>query len=142
MKSNPIVFKECEVTEVDDILITRFNGDFTLDLAMKLQPMANVMAARYGYRLLLIDVGRLGTITAEARRYLAEDQRHERKAGSVAVVGATFAIRTVATMLIKAVSLLSKVPVSLEFFQKEEQAFAWLERERIRLRAIIDTIGA
>ena len=104
--------------------------------------MANVMAARYGYRLLLIDVGRLGTITAEARRYLAEDQRHERKAGSVAVVGATFAIRTVATMLIKAVSLLSKVPVSLEFFQKEEQAFAWLERERIRLRAIIDTIGA
>lgn len=137
MKSSPIVSEQCDVEEVDDILITRFHGDFTLELAEKLQPLTNAMAARYGYRLLLLDLEHLGTITPEARRYLAKDQQRERKDGSVAIVGATFSIRTVATMLIKAVSLLAKIPVALEFFQNEEEALAWLGRERMRLSAMI-----
>ena len=137
MKNNPLIFEKCETEQIDDILMTRFYGDFTLELAMKLQPLTNSMAARYGYRLLMINVEHLGAINPKARRYLAEDQKRERKDGSVAVVGATFAIRTVTMMLIKAVSVLSKIPVALEFFQNEEEAFAWLERERNRLRAIV-----
>ncbi len=137
MKSKDIALEGCEVREVDDILITRLAGDYTLDLAVKLQERTNAMAARYGYRLLLLDVEHLGTVSPAARRYLAADQKRERKESSVAIVGASFAVRTVATMMIRAVSILTNLPVALEFFEKEEQAISWLNQERNRLRAIL-----
>lgn len=141
-KSNPDLTEPCEVFEVDDVLVTRFFGNYTLELAMELQPRSNAIAARCGYRLLLINVRRLGTVTREARRYLVEDQQrqgNDRKASAVAVVGANFATRTLATMLIRAVSSLTKQPASLAFFEMEEQGFAWLEQERNRLRTMVSS---
>jgi len=137
MKSTPIVFKNCEVQEVDDILVTRFTGDYDVEHALKLQAITNELATRVGYRLLLIDVREMGAVTSGARRFLAQDQQRDPRPSSVAIVGATFGIRTIATMTIRAVGLLTKMPATLEFFDTEEQALAWLERERIRLRVMI-----
>jgi hypothetical protein len=136
MKNNLVALENCEVWEVDDILCTRFTGDYTLRLAEQLQVRTNAMAARHGYRLLMLDLVHLGANTPAARRYLAEDQKRERKKSSVAIVEASFAIRTGVTMLIRAVSVLTNIPVALEFFQDEEHALAWLREERNRLRAL------
>lgn len=142
MKSDDLAFEPCEVEEVDDILITRLTGDYTLKLAEKLQDRVSAMGARYGYRLLLLNVERMGAVHPEVRRYLAEDQKRQRTESSLAIVGANFAIRTVAVMLTRAVSILAKLPVSVEFFHNEEQALTWLRRERNRLRVIIAAKGA
>lgn len=136
MKSNLVVLDNCELWEVDDILCTRFTGDYTLNLAEQLQVRSNAMAARHGYRLLLLDLSQMGAVTPAARRYLAEDQKRERIESSVAIVGASFAIRTVVTMLIRAISILTNLPVALQFFQDEENALVWLREERNRLRAL------
>jgi hypothetical protein len=134
MKSTSILLDNCEVQEIDGILIVRFGGDYTLELAVELQAITNAVAARDGYRLLLFDLRGLRSVTPAARRFLIEDHERERKPSFVAIFGASFAIRTLATMVIRAMNALTKVPVVLEFFDTEERAQGWLQNERNRLR--------
>lgn len=137
MPSSPNLLETCEVFRVDDILVTRFNGDFTLEIMKELQAMARAQSAQYGYRLLLLDVRNMGVITPEARAFLVEDQKRESIESAVALVGASFAIRTIASMLTRAVKSLTKVSIALRFFDTEDAARNWLGQERNRLRASI-----
>lgn len=136
-KSSPNPLESYEVRQIDDMLITRFRGDYTLEAAKELQVLANAVGVQYGYRLLLIDVREMKDVPRETRRYLVEDQQRERRESSVAIVGAGFAMRTIATMTIRAVGTLTNIPVGLKFFETEEQARIWLEQERNRLRTLI-----
>jgi hypothetical protein len=80
----------------DNALLVRLEGDYTVDVAVYSRTFATRMGQKYGYRLQLIDVTKAGTITPEARRDLLQDRRKVRVPGAVAVVGASFAVRTLA----------------------------------------------
>lgn len=137
ISSSPNLSEHCDVFEIEDILVTRFRGDYSLEIAKELQLKTNLLAKRHGYRLLLLDLTHLGVVTRQARAFLVEDQRQERKPSAVAIIGASFAIRTLATMMIRAVCALTNTPASLEFFATEEEAQKWLSQERNRLRTSI-----
>jgi len=134
--SSPHLVDHYEVVEIEDILCFRFYGNYTLQIATELHERMSE-AARRGYLLLLLDVGKMNTVTREARRYLVGKRRLEQKETAVAIIGASFALRTFMTMLIRAVSTLTKIPAALNFFETEEQALGWLRQERNRLRTAV-----
>lgn len=133
LKSQPFV-GPYEVIEEEELLSIRFQGDYTLEVASELHARMGAIGARYGHLLLLLNVRRLGTVTREARRFLSENRKRPHKTTSIAILGASFTMRTFATMLIRAVSALTNIPAALRFFDSEAEARTWLHDERNRLR--------
>ena len=116
------------------MLILRLDGDYTLDVATYVQMHIARVSDIYGYRLHLIDVSLAGTISPDARRLLLEN-RHKSKAPSVvAVVGARFAVRTLAHMVLRAMQSLTKTHVIVDFFEDETAARTWIDSQRNRLQ--------
>lgn len=133
MKSQPFI-GPYEVIEEDDLLHIRFQGDYTLEIASELRARMDAIGARFGYLLLLLNVRRFGTVTREARRFLAENRKRSQKSTAIAILGASFTARTFMTMLIRAMSALTNIPATLRFFDTEAEARTWLHDERNRLR--------
>jgi hypothetical protein len=117
-----------------DLLILRLEGDYTLDVATYVQAHIASVSDEYGYRLNLIDVSQAGTITADARRFLLENRRQTPMPGAVAVVGASFAVRTLAHMVTRALRALTNAYLGTDFFADETAARTWINTQRNRLR--------
>lgn len=117
-----------------DLVVLRLEGDYTLDAAMYVQGLLEQMERNHGYRLNLIDVRLAGTITPEARRYLLERRKKTRGASAVAVVGASFGVRTLAQMVMRALQMLTKAYLGVDFFTDEMAARSWIDIQRKRLR--------
>ena len=79
----------------------------------------------------LFDLSALKAIAPSARKRVAE---HGRTIlfGAVAVVGASFSIRTVSSMLMRAGKIIApkKIPFSVQFFDSVEDANAWFDTVR------------
>jgi hypothetical protein len=88
----------------------------------------------------LIDVSLAGTISPEARRFLLENRRRTKVPGAVAVVGASFTVRTLAHMVIRALQALTKSYLGMHFFTDEAAARAWIDAQRKRLRGELEEI--
>ena len=125
---------QIHIVPEDDVLLVRLEGDYTVDVAVYSRTFATRMGQKYGYRLQLIDVTKAGTITPEARRDLLQDRRKVRVPGAVAVVGASFAVRTLAQMVTRALQTLTKTYLGVGFFEDEKGARVWLCAQRNRLR--------
>jgi hypothetical protein len=125
---------QIHIAPEEDLLIARLEGDYTIDVAVYSQTFTGIMGQKYGYRLQLIDVTRAGTITPEARRCLLQDRHKTRVPGAVAIVGANFAVRTLADMVTRALKTLTKTHLGVGFFDDEKGARLWLNEQRNRLR--------
>lgn len=123
------------VVKNSDLITIRLEGDYTLDVAIYVYEHIERAGNEFGYRLNLIDVRRAGTITPDARRYLLERRKGSTTPSVVAIVGASFAVRTVAHMVTRALGLLTKSYVAVEFFAEEIAAHAWIDAQRNRLRS-------
>lgn len=123
-----------DVQEEGDITVVRIQGDYTLAVERYMQAIREDLEDRYGYRLVLIQVDKIGTITNDARRALVQWNRGGKAPGAVALVGASFATNTLARMVLSAARILTKRDLEFDFFGSEAQARAWLSERRERMR--------
>jgi hypothetical protein len=114
-----------------DIVIARIRGPYDADVARYLESPYIAQVERFGYRLALLYAGETTTITPEARRLMSEWDALNQNPAAGAVVGASFAAKTVAGMLARAVSIITRKPVALVFFDTEFEARKWLDRQRV-----------
>lgn len=121
----------------DDIAVIRIVGEYTIEMVAQSARLRDEQSARFGYRLALVDVTHGRTISAETRRAIVEDGRKRRVPESIAIVGTSFTTRTIASMVMKAIVLLTKKQSRTEFFADELAARAWLAQERVRIKQIL-----
>lgn len=123
--------------EPPDVTFLSYVGDFDGDSMHRLDQIARQFSVPRPYVLVLIDMSRVGTITAEARKRSAEDGIGVPMRG-VAVFGASRAVRVVMSVVSRALDLFhgghSDNPT--HFFATEAEARAWIaERRKIVLAA-------
>lgn len=98
---------------------------------MAYHAMAEEAYAQHGSYFGLIDITHLTIINAEARRWMADWTRTHEVSGC-AVFGGGLLQRTVVTLLSRAIALIRPTPFQVMLFKTEEEARAWIAKERMR----------
>ena len=116
----------------DDLVVVRIRGAYDESVVRYLECLYAQQADLYGYRLALVNGRETTTITPEARRLMSQSDTTRRDRMACAVMGASYAAKTVAKMLIRALKLLTTLPapLELEFFDTEAEARVWLDTQR------------
>lgn len=117
-----------------DILCLTIRGEMTPDNARHELALLAKLCDEQGYALVLVDLTHSTAMKPEARRSLAEWNRAPNRQAT-AFFGATLAARATASLLMNAKTLVSQHRPNYMFFETEALARAWLESERVRLRA-------
>jgi len=131
---SPMKPPQIQLKRENDLLVLRLEGDYTLECAEYVQRHLEEISKEYGYRMIMIDVRRAGTVTSDARRLLRANRNQSRYPSVVAIVGANFAVRTLAHMVLTALRTLTKTSLGVQFFADENSARAWIDSQRNRLR--------
>ncbi|WP_437670361.1 STAS/SEC14 domain-containing protein [Sorangium sp. So ce131] len=118
----------------DGLLCTVLDGDLSEDMAHALAAACLHVVESGREVLLLCDARRAGALPPAVRKVLADEMRSVRLVG-VAVVGASFAMRVVATLTAKSIELLSGQLYPVKFLATEAEGRAWLLTQREALRA-------
>jgi hypothetical protein len=126
--------------EPPDILFWQVVGDLSEAEMLRLRAAARSLSAGRPYVLSLVDLSRIGTVSAGARKASIDPEPVAPLLGT-AIFGATFTIQVVAQLVSRAGDLLLKPKDSLDassiqFFATEDLARAWLveRREVARLK--------
>jgi hypothetical protein len=120
--------------DAEGILCTAIDGDISDETARAIAAACRRLSDSGRQVLVLSDARRTGTISASARKVMAEELRNVRF-DAIALFGASFAVRVVSTLAAKTVQLLSRQSYPVEFFETEGEARAWLLAQRDTLRA-------
>ncbi len=81
----------------------------------------------------LADLSQLATVDHEARKHASMDVRVKRVAG-IAMLGTTFHIRVLMTMIVRAAEIIhNDSRGKLRFFDTTREAMDWIKQERERL---------
>lgn len=118
-----------------DLYFAEFVGDLRAEHMPELNAVGNRYVRQNGYKLILVDATRAGTMTPEARRMNIDNLRKNPGLSATAVFGTSMVTRTMVTLLFKAMDLLSGREATVAFFKTEAEARAWLDAQRLRLRA-------
>jgi hypothetical protein len=118
----------------DDLIVFRIRGPLDGSVARYVGALQDQLALQVGYALELQDCSQITTFTAEARRSFFEWNRKRQYPGAVAIVGASFVLKTMAMMLFRAVKLIVTVAAEMEFFDTEAEARAWLDAQRALMK--------
>jgi hypothetical protein len=115
-----------------DLVVARIRGPYDESVARYLECVHSQQGDLYGYRLALVNGRETTTITPEARQLMSKLNPTRRDRMACAVVGASFATKTVAKLLVRGLMLLTRLPVPLaiDFFDTEAEARAWLDEQR------------
>lgn len=123
-----------EVSQVDDVLIMRVRGAFSLEDAKDYVCVREAVRSQQKYLLLLIDVREATSMPPEARRYIAgAGSATDPHNGALALYGARPLIRGLLQLLFSAVTLLGKRPVFASFVSDEAAAYQFLSEQRQRI---------
>ena len=128
-----------EIHWEDDLLVARLHADYDLAAELYLQAARVALEERYGYRLVIVDARKGRTITAEARRRMVPWHRSRNAPGAVAVLGGDFTTKTLVKMALSAARVLTKRQIRFAFCDTEEEARAWIEKQRKELRELTRT---
>ncbi|MDI1437261.1 MULTISPECIES: hypothetical protein [Polyangium] len=126
-----------DLTYEEDLLVVRLAGHYDLEVELCVQRARDAIEATYGYRLILLDARKIGTVTPEARKTMVTWSRGRKAPSAIAMFGANFSGMTLAKMVLSAVRVLSKRPMRFEFFETEAAARAWLGERREDLRKLV-----
>jgi len=126
-----------DVSMEDDLLLLRFRCDYDAAVVTYLRAIRATFAERYAYRLILFDVRGAGTVTPEARRMMLAWNKEHSAPNAIAIVGANFAMRTVANLVLSAIRTLTKQELGFSFFETEPEARTWLAAQRSKLVALV-----
>lgn len=124
-----------DVAYEKDLTIVRLRGDYDLATENYLTYVRNEAGKRNGYRLTLMDITNAGTVARDARASLVRYRDDVETPGSLALVGASFPVRTLVSMMLQAARALTRRPLDFRFFATEQEARAWLDEERVRIHS-------
>ena len=122
--------------ETAGIVFIRIGGDLAEDDAGAFYRAFDWLCDTRGVERVfwLIDLGRLGAISPQARTRLAKTPLRRENKG-VAIFGASFRQRVIASLVDKATSLFQPNTPPLVFFDAEADARAWIEKQKRKLEA-------
>jgi hypothetical protein len=111
------------------VLVFRYVGDVSGDDVAELIRLTTGVVGTRPPVYALADLGRLGSISGEARKNWTNWFRSH---GFIAAAcfGASFSTRTAATMIMAAARAFSGFKPQFVFFGSEDEARAWIERHR------------
>lgn len=113
-----------------DWVEVRAVGTVDLDTVTRFHAvLERVLADHQGRAFVLADIAAMGNMTSEARRSVTEWDRHH-KVTAAAISGGGFAVRTVLTLVLKAVQLLNHDSLDRVFTGDAAEARAWLLARR------------
>lgn len=124
--------------EPPDVLFWQVVGDISEAEMLRLRAAARSLSVGKPYVLSLVDLSRIGTVSAGARKASIDPEPVAPLLGT-AIFGASFTSRVVAQLVSRAGALLLKLKdrpndSSIHFFATEELARAWLvERREVAL---------
>ena len=118
-----------------DVLFARTQGEITGDEVITLLQHLRQIEHRYGYVFEVVDASVGGNMSADARRQNAAWHKQNRIHIEVVVFGASLLIRTMVTLLSNAFRLLGSQQITPHFFASEADAWAWVDKRRVELRA-------
>jgi hypothetical protein len=113
-----------------DVVVARIRGPYDTAVAHYLESIYIDQVNRFGYRLALLYAHETTTITPEARRLMSEWNATRKDPSAGAVIGASFAAKTVANLMSRAVALITRAPAPLNFFDTEAEARYWIDAQR------------
>ncbi len=114
---------------IGDVIEMEVHGLVTLEHAVLLHDLMAEVLHETGRCFVLSDLADATTVTADARRYIAEWNRTHRASG-IASYNLRFATRTMATLLAQAIRLLGGEDTPLVFVREEAEARAWIAARR------------
>jgi hypothetical protein len=115
--------------EPPDLCFVTNNGDISIEDAAALMSRVGAVAGVNRRVFLLFDVTRSGNMAPEARKAVV-DTLGKLPVGGIAIFGATFTIRVVATLILKAIGIIYPSAPAAHFFSSEAEARAWLSERR------------
>ena len=119
-----------------DIVFSVWDGPSTLAEVQALHAIYERVIAECGRAYSLIDLRRAQNPPPDARRWI-NDWSERYQLAAVACFGASFTVRTVATLLVRAIRLVrGPVGGTMDFFETEAQARAFLASQRTRQNAL------
>ena len=113
-----------------DLVFFECHGLFQLDDLNRLLAICDDLEREYGYVLSIYDTIDGMNMSADARRVVGERNRTHDAPSAAAIIGASFAIRTVAMLLNNAARLIGKTVSPAHFFPNQEEALAWSAAQR------------
>jgi hypothetical protein len=120
-------------TEPPDVFIVEFVGDLSLDEMRRIFAEQKQFEAGKEYILLLSDMSNAGSVSAEARKIIPTESKGTVCRG-MAIYGASFHVRVLATLVTTAARLLNKFSnYPTHFFDTEAQAREWLKERRMSI---------
>jgi len=118
------------IEEEGDIVVLRCKGAFDFDAALHMHARRIQVSKRYGYHLLLFDAHNTTIVMANTRKFVMEGRKQLSAPTATAILGASFAAKTLTRMMLRAGKLLTKEPILVEFFDTEPEARAYLAEQR------------
>lgn len=119
-----------------DVIEVTMHGEVAVDDIKALQALVIEVLAARGRCYALADLAQMHGLSATARRQVAMwgQGEAERLTASV-VIGSGFAMRTLITLTLNAIRLLSRAPVEVAFVSDESAGRAWIAAHRAKLDA-------
>ncbi|WP_437327514.1 STAS/SEC14 domain-containing protein [Sorangium sp. So ce381] len=118
----------------DGIVRVAVHGEVTEDRVRAILGAIRRVAESGRDVLVLADARHMGPVSAPARKAVTEEMRGAR-VDAVALIGASFSMRVVVTLLAKGVQMLTGRHYPQQFFDTEGEAHTWLLARRDALRA-------
>lgn len=119
-----------------DLSVVEVVGDVEAAHVASMQQASRPLFEEYGYTLTLVDARQAGTMTPEARRASAVYQRLHSVPGAVGIFGVSALIGALVALYTRAIALFSTRERVTAMFQTEAEARAWLDAQRLKLRAV------
>ena len=118
--------------EEGDTLFFQGRGPLSLQEMQRLLEQLDQLGQRQGYVLLVCDLSQGVELPPGVRHWLSEWQKNNPKLaiGTTIVIGASLIIRTLITMMNRAMALLGKTDGTLLFVKSEEEARSLLPTQR------------
>jgi flavoprotein len=86
--------------------------------------------ATHGWVGIVFDVTSGASLPLESRRLVAKWDRQGKAPAPSGIVGASIALRTIASLVTNAISLVTRKPSPICFFRTKAEAYLWLASQR------------
>ncbi|XXT14770.1 STAS/SEC14 domain-containing protein [Sorangium sp. So ce429] len=123
------------VGEHEDTLELTLRGDLAPDEVKELFDFIAARLAGRSYALVTGDMSAMGRIPAESRRVIFKESMRVPPIRGVAYYRASFAVRVVNELVIRAYALATGADVAVHFARDEADARAWLATRREQIAA-------